>query len=424
MVRNAREYIQQRITRTHLARFGVSLLLATLLWGWVTQLQDPVDTDRYAEINMNPPELSGTIQIVTTLPRATVTLTDVESRLEDVSRSDISVSLDTSDIDGPGTYEVPVNASTATEIRDIDVSPDTISVQVEEEVSRNFPLIVENQVRADDARRIVDINPEVSEVTVTGTESAVNRIERVVLPVSIDRETSNFTDTIEPYAVDEENQRIQEVEIRPAQVRTEVELETRGKTVSVVPQLTGAPAEGYVVQQQIAVPPTVIVDGPAEALESILFVNTEPVDISGATESVSQVVSLEDLPDGVTVIDPAENVVEVRVSIGTSSGTANLIPDMPIQIENERNGLTAEINPNSVDISVSASTETLTSLAPEDINVTVDVSGLGTGVYTLEPEVEVPEEVSVTRLAPEEVVVVISDESATPAASTVLSGPD
>ena len=61
------------------------------------------------------------------------------------------------------------------------VSPDTVSVEIEEVISRNFPLRVETQQPADDSRRVLDINPEVSEVTVTGTRSAVDRVDRVVL---------------------------------------------------------------------------------------------------------------------------------------------------------------------------------------------------------------------------------------------------
>lgn len=414
MLHNAWEFIQQRVTSTQLARFGLSLLIAILLWGWVTQLQDPVETQRYAEISIAAPELPGTSEIVTSLPRATVSITDVESRLDEMSRADISLTLDTSRISGPGSYQLPVIAETTGNVREISVSPDTVSVQVEEQISRNFPLTVENQQFADDARRIIDINPEVSEVTVTGTESAVSRIEHVVLPVSIQEQSSDFVDMIEPYAVDEENQRVQEVSILPRYVRTEVELETRGKPVSIVPQVTGTPAEGFVVQQQVAVPPTVIVDGPPEVLDDLLFLNTESVDISGAEESISETVQIQDLPEGVTLVDPAENEIEVRVSIGTSGGTANVIPDMPIEVVNAPDGVQVTTDPETIDIGVSATSDTLTSLTPEDISVTVDVAGLGPGVYTLAPDISVPDDVNVTRLDPEQVVVLIMDQTATP----------
>jgi YbbR domain-containing protein len=417
MVQHLREFIRQRLSTYQLAQFGLSLLIAIVLWGWVTQLQDPLQTQRYAEIPITPPELAGTIQIVTSLPRATVSIADVSSRLDDVARADIHATLDASRIDGPGTYQLPVIVEIDSQVREVRVSPDTISVQVEEEVSRNFPLTVENQMLADDARRVVDTRPDVSEVTVTGTAFAVDRIDRVVLPVSVQGRTSSFAEMLEPYAVDEDGQRIQEVQIIPVHVRTEVELEARGKTVSIVPQVVGTPREGFVVQQQVAVPSTIIVDGPAEALDTLLFVNTEPVDITDATESISRTVSLEDLPDGVELIEPPENRIEVRVSIGTSGGTANTIPDMDVTVENLGDGLHATVDPSNIDINVSASSDVLTELTSEEVSVRVDVSGLGPGVYTLEPEVELPEEVHVVQLDPEQVVVLVTDRAATPPAA-------
>jgi YbbR domain-containing protein len=418
MLQRFREIVQERVTNSQMARFGLSLVIALFLWGWVTLLQDPVQTQRYAEVAMSAPDLPGALQIVTSLPRATVTVTDVSSRLDQLTRADITVSLDTSKVNGPGSYQLDVIAETDEHVRELKVSPDTVSVEIEEEISRNLPLTVENQQLADDSRRVIDVNPEVSEVTVTGTRSAVDRIEKVVLPVRVENQTGDFVDMIEPYAVDKDNQRIQEVTIVPAHIRTEVVLEKRGKTVSVVPQVTGTPADGYVVQQTVAVPATVIVDGPADLLDNLLFISTAPVDITGAREAVSQTVPLVGLPRGVTLVDPPKNEVEVRVAIGTSGGTANLIPDMPIEVRNLRDGLTARLDPQSLDISVSAPTERLRELTAEDVSVTVDVSGLGPGVYTLTPEITVPDDVTVTTVDPQRVVVLISETGATPAPST------
>lgn len=416
-MQNLWELVKQRVTRNQIARLGVSFLLAVLLWGWVTQLQDPIETRPFLELAIESPDLDGTVQIVSSLPRVTVSATDVESRLDGLDRSDVTVSLDISEINGPGTYQAPVVASTTMDIRELDVSPDTISVQVEEEVSENFPLIVENQAFAGDARRVADITPDVSEVTVRGTESVVGRVDRVLLPVQLDGQTADFTMEIEPYAVGEDDQRIQEVTIIPAQVRTLVEMEGRGKTVSVVPQITGIPADGYVVQQQVTLPATIIVDGPEEALESILFINTEPVDISDTTQSLSRTVALEELPDGVSLVEPPDNQVEVRVSIGTSAGTPNLIQGMPVEVDNLADGNEAEVTPETVDLSVTASSDVLSSLTPEEVRVSVDVAGLGPGVYSLTPEATLPPDVSMSTLDPESVTVLISAR-ATPVAGT------
>lgn len=408
--------LQERVTSSQLARFGLSLLIALFLWGWVTTLQDPVETQNYAEIAITEPELPGALQVATSLPRATVTITDVSSRLDELTRSGITVTLDTAAVDGPGFYQLPVVAHTEQRMREVRVSPDTVSVEIEEQISRNFALTVENQQPANDSRRIIDINAEVSEVTVSGTRSAVDRVSRVILPVTIQDQSSDFVDMIEPQAVDRNNQPIQEVTITPAHVRTEVVLEKRGKAVSVVPQVTGTPADGFVVQQQVAVPSTVIVDGPEELLDDLLFISTAPVDISGANESQSETVPLVGLPEGVTLIDPPQNAVEVRIAIGTSGGSANLIPDMPIEVQNAREGINVRVDPATLDISLSAPTAQLSELTPDDIVVTVDVAGLGPGVYTLTPAIQVPDGVTVTNVEPGRVVVLIGDGSATPAA--------
>ncbi len=408
--------LQERFTSSQLARFGLSLLIALFLWGWVTTLQDPVETQRYAEIAISEPDLPGALQIVTSLPRSTVIITDVSSRLDALTRSGITVTLDTSNVDGPGFYQLDVIAQTEQHMREVRVTPDTVSVEIEEQISRNFALTVENQQSADDSRRVIDINAEVSEVTVSGTRSAVDRVARVILPVTIQDQTSDFVDMIEPQALDSDNQPVREVTITPAHVRTEVILEKRGKAVSVLPQVTGTPADGFVVQQQVAVPATVIVDGPEELLDELLFISTAPVDVTGANQSMSETVPLVGLPEGVTLIDPAQHEVEVRVAIGTSGGAANLIPDMPIEVQNARDGLIVRVDPPTLDISVSAPTALLTELTPDDVVVTVDVAGLGPGVYTLTPAIEVPDDVTVANVEPSRVVVLIGDGSATPAA--------
>ncbi len=415
-MQNLWDQFKQRVTGNQLVRFGVSLLLAVLLWGWVTQQQDPVESRSYTELAIEEPDLSGTIEIVTSLPRVTVSVSDVASQVEGLDRSNITVSLDVSEIDGPGTFEAPVEVSTEGELREISVSPDTISVQVEEEVGEVFPLIVEHQQVAGDATWVVDITPAVSQVTVRGTQSTVDRVERVTLPVSTEGQTSDFIMVFEPTAVGEDGQRVQEVTIEPDQVRTNVEMETRGKTVSVVPQVQGLPAEGYVLQQTVALPSTVILDGPDEALDPILFVDTQPVDIAGATESISQEVSLEPLPEGVTLVEPATNEVEVRVAIGTSAGTPNVIQGMPVEVRNLGDGFQVNVDPASVELSVSASADILSSLTPDDIDVFVDITGLGPGVYSLRPEVTLPPEISATVLNPQSVTVLISAE-ATPTGS-------
>jgi YbbR domain-containing protein len=402
------ERIPFRPTRSQLMRFLFSLLIATLLWGWVTQRNDPFATMEYREVDVKVDALPASLQIVTTLPKATVTLQGPRSELNNIRRADVSVALDTSEVTEPGEYRLKLRVSTPNGPNERSVEPNEVPVTIEEHVSNVMPLVVEPAIPEDDPRQIGEITPDVTQVTVSGPSSAVDRVDRVLLPIAIDNQTTSFEETYTPYAVDANGQRVSEAEVLPAQIRTSVELQTRGKTISVIPQISGTPAEGFSVQQRTALPDTVLVDGPEEALNALLFVNTEPVDITGATQSISQRVELVDLPDGVTVTDPASGTVEVRVAIEDISTTAQTLNALPIEPLNLAPGLDALIEPRTLNVTVDGPSNALTRMTPSDVKIRVDLSGLGPGTHDVQPEITVPQGVTWIGNDPEVVEVTIS----------------
>lgn len=397
-----------RPNRSQVMRFLLSLLIATLLWGWVTQRNDPYATDRYREMEIGVGQLPDSLQIVTTLPRAAVTLQGPRSELDQIERGDISVTLDTSSVTEPGQYRLRLRVSTPDGPNQRQVEPSELPVTVEELVSMEMPLEMSPSLPENDPRQLGRISPEVSQVTISGPASAVARVDRVLLPITIDNQNTDFQGTFMPYAVDVDGQRVSEVEVLPAQIRAAVELQSRGKTVSVIPQVSGTPAEGFSVQQRAALPESVIVDGPEEALASLLFVNTEPVDISGATASISRRVGLESLPAGVNVIEPASGMVEVRVAIEDISTTAQTLGGLPVQPVNMGQGLSAEIVPSSVDVTVDGPANALTRMSATDVKIRVDLTGLGPGEYDIAPDITVPQGVTWIGNDPETIRVIIT----------------
>lgn len=378
--------------RVQIVRFVVSLILATLLWGWVTQLQDPyiAEDDRFADMEVQPGVLPETLQLVSTLPTADVTLEGSESVIEATQRSEVTVSLDTSSVTGPGTFTVPVIVNSP-DVSETSVEPKELTIQIDERVTKVFPLTVRNASEPDVSRQVENVVPEVSQVTVTGPSSAVDRVTAVILPITVGQEVSDYNALVAPYAVDAAGQQIMEVEILPAQVRARVGVQTRGKSVSVIPNITGVPAEGLTITQRRAVPDTIIVDGPPDVLADLLFVNTEPINVADATESFSTRVEFMDLPEGVTVIDPPGGSVDVRVALEDTSTSSQTLSALPVEAIGLGEGLTASFNPPTMSIQVTAPVELLQVMSAEDITIFVDVTGLGTGTHVLQPQVTVPQ---------------------------------
>jgi YbbR domain-containing protein len=378
-----------RPNRDQVLRFGISMLLSILLWGWVTQLQDPFESRTLAGNSIEAGNLPGNLQIVTALPDARVTVSGSRSEVRDIRQSEIVVTVDTSGIARAGTYQVPLVVSGA-DASDVSVEPDEVSIQVDERISIVLPVRIEKTEATGELVTDSEVVPRVSQVTVSGPSSAVNRVHEVVLPIVIDAANENYDTSLTPVAVDSTGQPVSEVEILPGTVLAQVEVRRQGRSVSVIPNVTGAPADGYAVQQRRALPDTIVVDGPDELLANLLFVNTEAVDVSGATNSISTMVGISDLPEGVTIIEPATGMVEVRVAIEDATTSAQPVTDLPVDIRGLEAGLVGTVTPATLSIDVSAPADVLQLMTPADISVSVDVTGLEPGVYILSPEVSLP----------------------------------
>jgi YbbR domain-containing protein len=101
-------------------------------------------------------------------------------------------------------------------------------------------------------------------------------------------------------------------------------------------------------------------------------------------------VGIADLPAGVTIIEPANGEVEVRVAIEDATTSSQPVTDLPIEIRGLGTGTVATVTPATISIDVSAPAEILQKMTPADIAVTVDVTGLEPGVYILSAEVALP----------------------------------
>lgn len=416
-----------RPDRTQIVRFAVSLILAALLWGWVTQLQDPYvsESRRFEEIDIQAGTLPDSLQLVSALPAGDVKLEGSKSQIDATARSEVSLSIDTGQVTGPGSFTVPVIV-TSPDVSEKSVEPETVDIQVDQRVTRVFPLTLQNVSEPDGSRRVEDIVPEVSQVTVSGPSSAVDRVAEIVLPITVGDEVSDFNALFSPYAADGARQQISEIEILPSQIQTNVSVRIRGKSVSVIPNIVGVPAEGWTITDRRADPDTIVVDGPPEALEDLLFVDTGPVDVAEATDSLEAQVGIADLPPGVTVVDPASGTVNVRVALEDTSISSQTLAAMSVETIGAGEGLEASISPETVSIEVTAPIEILQSMTAEDVTVFVDVSGMSAGMHMLRPMVTVPPGASWVGNEPETVQVTIastSDDSGTPVAGRLRAAP-
>jgi len=389
-----------------LFRVGASLALAFLLWSWVTTQRDPPETRVFADLTLQTPVLPAPLQIAGELPAVTIEVIGPRSVVDSVSRAGLQPTLDVSEVTGPGNYQATVEVDLPAAARVDSIAPGRVALVVDETTSRTMHLEVVPVPLDDPTRRVGEIMPEVSEVTVSGPRRLVDNVAEVVLPVDIGERTDDFTVDFIPEAVDAAGQPIPEIAILPSRVTTTVEVDQRGRSVPILVQTVGNPAQGYESVGSVANPATVLLDGPDEQLADILSVVTAPVDIDGATETVSIRTGLQGLPGGVRVVNPADGQVVAVVQI-RPRGVTQLLSDLPVRLVGVPEGFSASIEPDALGVVVFASEDTMAGLSGNEISVSVSAEGLGAGRHQIRPSVTVPPEVQWLRTDPEVVVVTL-----------------
>jgi YbbR domain-containing protein len=325
------------------------------------------------------------------------------------SEKAVSTWVDLSGLE-PGTYNLPVRASINSNFdpsRIVEVRPDTVTMTLERLVSQEFPVRLE--VIGEPARgyqRGVPVrSPEF--VTVSGREPLVGQVVEVRANLDISQSRDDIQTRVELVAHDANSDPVEGVTITPGEVTISIPitLQEAYRTLAVRPVTTGNVANGYRITNITVSPPSVLVFSSNPDLVKDLpgFVETAPLDISGAEDDIETFVEL-DLPAAVSVVD--DTTVLVQVFIATIDGSVRVpVPVTPIGLIP---GEAAEISPENVDVILSGPVPLLNQIQTSNIRVVADVTGLDPGTHQVELAVEVVlERVQVESILPAVVEVTI-----------------
>ncbi|MCL8207332.1 MAG: hypothetical protein K6V97_04560 [Actinomycetia bacterium] len=207
--------------------------------------------------------------------------------------------VDLSKLTRPGTYSEPVVASVPTGTRLVAVTPGHVLVTVDTEVSRKLPVTLTTTGHPPPGYGVARTSTATSSVTVSGPSQYVDQVAAVVGRVNVSHATGPFTAQVLLFPVNRRGQTVGHVELSPELVSADVQVAAE-RTLPVVVSYRGTPAAGYTVGTIDVKPTTVTVYGPTSALAGLDHLVTQPVDINGATGTVTATVALA-APSGVTL---------------------------------------------------------------------------------------------------------------------------
>lgn len=168
------------------------------------------------------------------------------------------------------------------------------------------------------------------------------------------------------------------------------------RTVPVVPDIDGEPAQGFVVGRVTTVPPTVEVVGPISAVQKITEATTEPVDVTGATGTVRDTVTIG-LPDTIARL---RNPQSGTVTIEIAPAPVERVLQVPVRIRGLAAGRRATLRPSQVTATVRGAGEAVSGLTAGGLELYADLSGLAPGRYSLPVRYQSTTDVAITRVEP------------------------
>ncbi len=402
-----------RWLRQNLSLFLLSLLLAFFFWAVATESEDPtrintLNTAISVEVQGLPEDMVATgaenarVQVEIRAPES------VWSRIRAEGTEAVDAYIDLTGVT-TGTVETPVLVEVGPQPSEVTQrSPETIKLTVERIAEKEVPVNVRIQ-----GSPAVGFSAEAHEVApqsvrVRGPESQVIEVVRADVTVSIEGRQSNLRGDYEPVPMNEDGETVARVDVMPESVTVNIPIAQLG-FYRDIPVFTGAllvqPAPGYRISDIEYYPQVVKVVGRPELVQSVQFLQTEPITLDGITQTVTTQVDLQ-TPPGLSLLQPASP--EVTVTLSVEVIRSGLTLEISPTIRGLAPGLTAEVGPDSVVVILSGPFAVMDELAAEDVEVILDLAGYRRGEYTIVPQVTVPAQVDF-KLSPEEVPVQITE---------------
>lgn len=281
-----------------------------------------------------------------------------------------------------------------------------LSVAGETVIERGFevPLGFQN-VPAD--LQVAGDPPDTLHVRVRGPMSIVNRLALgdvvAVLDLAGERPGERrlfdmFADRVRtPFGVEV-------IQVIPATITAALERAGAPRTVPVVPDIEGQPAEGFAVGRISMVPESVEIVGPTSLLDGVVEAITEPVLIEGSTERVQSLVTIG-VSDRVLRLQTPSSA-EVTVEIVPAPVERN-IQELTISSRSLEPGLEVSFDPSSVTVGIRGSEALLRAMAEGEVDAFIDLAGLSAGRYNLPVTVVSSADIGITHIDPPNVLVVL-----------------
>ena len=393
---------------------GVSVAVAVVVWLLVVNVDDPIITSNIAGVAVQVQneayiESGGKMSLIKEGENIiSVEVKGKRSIVDKLTPEDLVATAYLKQIVNMNTDPIMVPiAVTCSRLKSADLIPNprNLSVDIDDIMTQEYIVTVtsgESQPGKGYEIGTLSANPD--KVSITGPQSLVRKIDKVVASVDASNLQENTTKQVGLEIIDKNQEKISESQMNYLKYDTSVPkvyvsvgLWAIQNDVSIKGGYVGKALDGYKVDKITFTPENISVAGSQEALEAltaegkVIRVPDETIDVTGKNSDFEVKVNIEKLlPDNVKLTKDTSDTVIASVSILPQDSKEYSVLTTDITGQNVADGLQLVYETEKVQIRIRENGAQLAQLKESDIKVSVDLSGRTEGTYLVPVKVSLP----------------------------------
>jgi YbbR domain-containing protein len=385
-----------------------SLFLAIILWLYIASGENPT-VENFIDISLSQTNLGEDLVIKEFPTSVSVGIRGPKNIINNISSHQINGIVNFSEISKEGLYKLKVEVAPPKKTQITRIIPSEIKVEVEKvltkEVEVEYSLIgvpEKGYSLADEPQ----FNPY--KVKITGAQSVLENVKQIICAIDISGIKEDLKRKIKVKSVNANGNEVKEVKIEPDIVEVSISL-TRGypeKQLKVKPKIIGKPAPGYYISEILSYPDETKIFGNYSKISNIEFLETIPIDVGGITKTLSVKVSPA-LKEGLNIVEGEVELIEVTIQVKEII-IQKILKNISVVPQNLSPFVSCEIKPEVIDITVEGKNVLIDKLEEENIKAYVKFTDSFRIEQIAKVQVDLPEGISLIKVEPEEVTVLIN----------------
>ncbi|WP_244834419.1 CdaR family protein [Clostridium sp. BJN0001] len=381
----------------------ICLLISTCLWFYVSNVENPTRTSKIKNVPVQLINLSS-------LQDAGLAISEnqdftVDLSLEGSSKNVINAKVEDFKVEADMSAYALKEGENLIPIKIVDY-PENVSiknngvlavkVKLEKMIQKDIDLVSKVDISYKDNIYEKDKKISPSKVTISGPQSAVDRVTQAVIEGEEKNVDRNMEASYDIQFIDQKGNKVSNIDSNYNKAQLEIEVSS-GKSVPVTVKTQSNIKEGYILESALPSSESVVIIGNTDNLNNISEIETEPIDLSEITGDTEISAKLK-LPNNITLFN-GEDKIKVEIKVVAAKNPTSVM-SVKVNCNNLKDEFAIKNENIVTSVTFSGNTEDLKSLTAKDIEASVDLSQISEeGTYNFKPSVTTKKNIEVSAVS-------------------------